>query len=201
MLSLATFTKTKTKTKVNACRDNYFDSRFSKRGVVQQNFKSFSLFTLAVVTMVNWSCSSALCANNFRTKDENGEKIKYYRLPRDPEIQRQYESILHTKGMNFENGHICSEHWSSGERNNTNHLPDIAVPPSQIIFLEKKINNLTKRINSTSKPLPTDTRNLKTYKRKLELANSIKPNKVKRKSPLKRNPNISKDSQKKTISL
>ena len=41
--------------------------------------------------MVNWLSSSALCFNNYKSKDSNGEKLKYYCLPREnPEIQSQY---------------------------------------------------------------------------------------------------------------
>ena len=83
--------------------------------------------------MVNWSCCSSLCFNNHSSVDENGQKLKYYRVPRsDEEIQRQYMKILKTEGINWQNGHICAEHWYDGERKDSTHLPDIPVPQSQM---------------------------------------------------------------------
>ena len=51
--------------------------------------------------MVNWSCCSALCFNNFKTLDENRAPIKYYNLPRDADTQRKYKKILNTTGINL----------------------------------------------------------------------------------------------------
>ena len=34
--------------------------------------------------------------------------------------------------MNWENGHICVEHWSSRMRQNSLDLPDVPAPPSQL---------------------------------------------------------------------
>ena len=51
--------------------------------------------------MVKWFCSSALCLNNFRSKVSDGNPVNFYRLPRDPSIQREYERILKTTGLNW----------------------------------------------------------------------------------------------------
>ena len=52
--------------------------------------------------MVNWFCSSALCFNNYKSKASNGNKLKYYRLPREnSEIQSQYKIIFRTDGFNW----------------------------------------------------------------------------------------------------
>ena len=88
--------------------------------------------------MVNWFCGAAICFNNFRTKTTNGERIKFYRLPKDVSIQKEYIRVLNIKGMNFRNGHICCEHFSSGIRELCTDIPDIAAPPSQIAIMERK---------------------------------------------------------------
>ena len=36
--------------------------------------------------MVNWSCASALCFNNYKSKDANEQLLKYYRFPRSESI-------------------------------------------------------------------------------------------------------------------
>ena len=82
---------------------------------------------------MKWFRSSSLCYNNVNTK-KDGTKIKYYSLPKNENLQIQYLKILKTKGMNWRMGHICCEHWSSGNREHFNSLPDVVVPPSQYIF-------------------------------------------------------------------
>ena len=81
--------------------------------------------------MVKWFCSSALCCNNFSTRDKNNAPMKYYRLPRNKETPIQYGKILQTSGINWEKGHICAAHWSSGERKNALDIPDVPVPSVQ----------------------------------------------------------------------
>ena len=44
--------------------------------------------------------------------------MNYYRLPREESIQSKYIKIFRTDGMNWNNkGHLCSAHWSYGEKN------------------------------------------------------------------------------------
>ena len=50
--------------------------------------------------MVKWYCASALCFNNFKSKDSNGLFIKYYRLPRSEIVQKIYMRLFKTSGMN-----------------------------------------------------------------------------------------------------
>ena len=88
--------------------------------------------------MVKWSCSSSLCFNNYTTRNKNNELLKYYRLPRAPELQSLYTKVFKTDGMNWTKGHICEAHWSSGFRKDTDDLPDIAVPKDQLNKLEQK---------------------------------------------------------------
>ena len=51
------------------------------------------------------------------SKGSDGNLVKFYRLPRDPSIQKEYQQIIKTTGLNWKKGHICAEHWSSGEQN------------------------------------------------------------------------------------
>ena len=89
--------------------------------------------------MVKWFCCSAFCTNNCRPRNPKGESIKFYRLPRDPEVIASYTRILQTTGINWHSGHICVEHWSRGYRENaSSDVPDIPVPASQLVTLEKK---------------------------------------------------------------
>ena len=62
--------------------------------------------------MVKWYCASALCFNNFKSKDSNGLFIKHYRLPRSESVQKIYMRLFKTSGMNWEKGHM----WSSLEQ-------------------------------------------------------------------------------------
>ena len=42
---------------------------------------------------MKWFRSSSLCYNNVNTKIEDGTKIKYYSLPKDENLQIQYQKI------------------------------------------------------------------------------------------------------------
>ena len=131
--------------------------------------------------MVNWNCCSALCTNSHRTVLPDGSKLKYYKLPRDKDIQQKYISILKTSGINFQNGYICSQHWGKGHRESTNDLPDIPVPPSQLLKLQESVKTPT-----------SSSRKQSSLKRKLDAAERItnssisSASKVQRKSPGKR---------------
>ena len=70
--------------------------------------------------MVNWFCSSALCFNNYKSKDSNGDNLKYYRIPREnSEIQSQYKIIFRTILFNWNDGHIRAAHWNAEEKKRT----------------------------------------------------------------------------------
>ena len=62
---------------------------------------------------------------------------------RDPEIQASYTRILQTTGINWYSGHICAEYWSRAYRENaSSDVPDIPVPASQLVTLEKKLKQV-----------------------------------------------------------
>ena len=85
---------------------------------------------------MKWFCSSSLYYNNANTEKEDGTKIKYYSLPKNENFHIQYQKILKTNDMNWKNGNICCEHWSSGNREQLNSLPGVVVPPSQYITVK-----------------------------------------------------------------
>ena len=126
--------------------------------------------------MVKWSCCSVLCFNNHRTTDTSGNKLKFYRLPRSTELQREYSRILQTTGINWNSAYICSQHWSKGFRENVEDLPDVRAHESQIARLRTKLEK-AKRRNNTSLA--------KVLSRKIELATrpSLKPSAIQRKTP------------------
>ena len=92
----------------------------------------------SVTRTVKLFCCSAFCTSNFRTRNPQGELIKFYRLPRGPEIQASYTRILQTTGINWHSGHICAEHSRGYRENASADVPDIPVPASQLVTLEKK---------------------------------------------------------------
>ena len=120
--------------------------------------------------MVKWFCSSALCFNNFKSKDSNGEALKYYRLPREENIQAAYRKVFQTSGMNWGKGHICAAHWSSGFRKGTNDLPDVAVPSDQYEKMHQKYITAEKVLLKYKKPSDKIRTQFKKAKHKYELA-------------------------------
>ena len=134
--------------------------------------------------MVKWFCSSALCFNNYTSRNSNGETLKYYRLPREERIKTEYCKIFQTSGVNWEKGHICSAHWSSGIRKNASDLPDITVPPDAHTKLQEKYvtskNIFAKYKNPSDKIKPQ----YKKAKRKFELASQF----IKAATPINRTP-------------
>ena len=73
---------------------------------------------------------------------------------------------------NWEKGHICAEHWTKGYQENTEDLPDIIAPGSQILKMEKKRENILKKI--LKDPSPKLKKYLKNLERKLTIANANK---------------------------
>ena len=121
---------------------------------------------------MKWFCSSSLCFNNFNSKKSNGESLNYYRLPRDPDLQRQYRAILRSDRLNWEKGHLCGEHWSSGVRASSSDLPDVPVPHSQLLKIEEKYKKAKARV-SPSNPNPVAMKKARELKVKLSLAKQL----------------------------
>ena len=128
---------------------------------------------------MKWSCCSALRFNNHRTSDALGNKLKFYRLPRSNELQREYSRILQTTGINWNSAHISSQHWSKGFRKNVEDLPDVPAHQSQIARLRIKLE-MDRRRNNTSLA--------KVLSRKIELVTrlSLKPFAIQIKTPFDR---------------
>lgn len=84
----------------------------------------------------HWHCAAVLCTNSWRTK---GKNLKYYRL-KDiascPKKRLEYSKVLKSKGTDFNRDFICSAHWSKGERESVDDLPDLACEPT---FIDKKV--------------------------------------------------------------
>lgn len=124
--------------------------------------------------MVKWYCNSSLCFNNFKSRDENGLPLKFYRLPKqNKQIQAEYQRFFKTTGLNWKNGHICAAHWSSGERKTHEDLPDIAVPVKQLEILEIKYKRAKKSYDHAEKPTLKQKLAYKKAKQKLITAKSI----------------------------
>ena len=69
--------------------------------------------------------------------------MKYDRLKEIadcPKKRREYNKILKNKGIEFIRDFICSAHWSKGERENLNDLPDLPCAPE---FAERKVTKKT----------------------------------------------------------
>jgi hypothetical protein len=123
--------------------------------------------------MVKWSCASVLCFNNYASKDSSGQLLKFYRLPRLESVQKIYMKLFMTSGMNWENGHICGDHWSK-ERENSNVLPDIIIPENQYEKICEKHTLAKKTFDSYKNPNEKLKLRYKTAKRKFEVATQIK---------------------------
>ena len=77
---------------------------------------------------------------SWRTKNK---VLKHYRLKEIadfPEKQQEYNKILKNKGIDFKWDFIFSAHWSKGEHENLNDLPDLPCGPE---FAEQKVTNKT----------------------------------------------------------
>ena len=103
-------------------------------------------------------------------------KLKFYRLPRSTELQREYTRILQTTGINWNSAYICSQHRSKGFRENIEDLPDVPAHESQIARLRIKLEKARRRNNTSL---------AKVLSRKIELATrlSLKPSAIQRKTP------------------
>ena len=135
--------------------------------------------------MVKWFCCSAFCNNNFRTRNSKGEPIKFYLLPRDAKVQVAYTRILQTSGIKWHSGHICAEHWSRRCKESvSSDLPDIPVPASQSVTLEKKLNKAKAQLKR--KTTKADKLKVLQLERKFFLAKGMSGNSRKRKAPAER---------------
>ena len=123
--------------------------------------------------MLKWFCSSALCFNNFTSKYCNGRPLKYYSLPREESIQSKYRKIFRTDRMNWNKGHICSAHWSHGERK-------VLIICLIFQFLQTNYYHVFEKYKTPPQKLHIRYKNAK---RKLEIASQMSkdsPNLVKR---------------------
>lgn len=121
--------------------------------------------------MVKWSCASALCFNNHTTLGIDGKPLKFYRLPRLESLKSQYRKILKTDGINWKNGYICCEHWSSNERLSVTDLPDVVVSERNFQKLEQKYENANNLVKKSATEL--HKKRLRNAKQKLETARNI----------------------------
>ena len=71
--------------------------------------------------------------------------------------------------MNWKNGHICGEHWSSGVRESPGTLPDVIVSKNQLLKIKK--NQCKSKSNENSSKKQKDKVEL--LKKKLKIAISI----------------------------
>ena len=103
--------------------------------------KCFALFFIMLISFIFIMIMSL----SFILKICTGDKIKYYRLPKNPKTQNEYQNILMTTDINWDKGHIFAKHWAKGNWGNTEDLPDIIAPNSQILKMEVKPENIQKK--------------------------------------------------------
>ena len=120
-----------------------------------------------VLNMVKWFCASALCFNNCKSKDVNGEPLKkFYRLPREERIQAKYRKIFQTDRINWSKGHICAAHWTNNVRESTTCLIDLASPSDQYSKINEKYTKAKYLLENYKNPNDK-------LKRRYELANKL----------------------------
>ena len=96
--------------------------------------------------------------------------MKYYRLKeiaKCPEKGHEYSKILKNKGTDFDHGFICSAHWSKGEREIIDVLPDLPCAPK---FVEKKATKKTtpvRKIESAKRCLQQQSKGIEAKKRRV----------------------------------
>lgn len=90
----------------------------------------------------HWNCAAALCTNSWRTQGKDNFKYRLKDISCCPDKRRAYSKVLKSKGTDFNNDFICSAHWSKGERQTIDDLPDLACEST---FSSK---NVTKKITS-----------------------------------------------------
>ena len=76
--------------------------------------------------------------------------MKYYRLKEIAkclEKRREYSKTLKNKGTDVGHGFIFSAHWSKGQRENIDDLPDLPCAPE---FVEKKATKKTAPVRKIS---------------------------------------------------
>ena len=121
-----------------------------------------------VLAMPHWSCSSALCFNNHKSLDQNGEKIRKYKLPTDPETREAYRKLFKsTTSFNWDKGFICSAHWSSGVRKSTKDLPDVVLPTAHYQLLKSKFIRAKHTFQHAEKPTRQQRRTYKNAQARL----------------------------------
>lgn len=125
--------------------------------------------------MVKWYCSSSLCYNNYKTTDD-GSKIKFYRLPTDKSMQMKYKSFFKTSGFNWQYGHICAKHWSSGERSDPSVMPDVVITEACFGKIKLKFIRAKKAFQAAKDPTPTQRKTYHTARKKYRTACSIMRN-------------------------
>ena len=96
--------------------------------------------------------------------------MKYYRLKEIAkclEKRREYSKILKNKGADFGHGFIFSAHWSKGQRENIDDLPDLPCAPE---FVEKKATKKTtpvRKIESAKRCLQQQSKGSEAKKRRV----------------------------------
>ena len=98
--------------------------------------------------------------------------LKFYRLPRDKNVQLEYSKIFHTKSINWTQGHICVAHWSIN-RENSADLPDIIIPENQYEIICEKCTKAKRTFELYKSPSNKLRNQLKNAKRKYEVATKI----------------------------
>jgi len=99
--------------------------------------------------------------------------------------EKAYTRILQTSDINWHSGHICAEYWSRGCRESvSSDLPDIPVPASQLVALEKKLNKAKAQLKK--KTTKADKLKVRQLERKFFLAKGMSGNSRKRKAPAER---------------
>ena len=116
-------------------------------------------------------CSSSLCFNTFRSKNSAGLPIKFHRLSKTLNLQKEYKRIFKTDGFNWKYGYICCEHWSKGERESPDDLPDVPVPDSQYQTLKLKLTRAKDRKDKKNNKM--NRLSYQKIKKKLQAADSI----------------------------
>ena len=103
-----------------------------------------------------------------------------------------YKIIFRTDGFNWNDGHICAAHWSTGERKNVHDLPDIPIPDDQFEKRKQKYITAKNVKNIYKNPTQKIQSQYKKSKRRFEIAQQVisNPPRPRTRSPMNKESSV-----------
>ena len=103
-----------------------------------------------------------------------------------------YKIIFRTEGFNWNDGHICAAHWSTGERKNVLDLPDFPIPDDQFEKRKQKYITAKNVKNIYKNPTQKIQSQYKKSKQRFEIAQQVisNPPRPRTRSPMNKESSV-----------